>query len=233
MKSGPTRKRLEELDLPTADDFVLVDVPLERPEAAALDLHWQNTYLGDPLTTPYAERPTVTVAETRLAGDERLVVTASHPDGIARIRVYVDGLRRADVVSTAAGPSFTHQVSLQGLAPGPHEVLAVAFARNALVERSSWPEPLQLPKADSRARRARPWRSMRARACAPRVRPPSRRPAVSPEGAEASGTRFGREVPPGNRGAGGYYNDNVVEHAGCSAAFVAGVGGGGATRRES
>jgi hypothetical protein len=111
-------------------------------------LHWQNTYFGDPLTTPYAERPAVTLGETSLAGDERLTVTASHPHGIARIRVYVDGIRRADAASAGGGPSATIELGLQGLSSGLHEVLAVATAVNALVERPSWPEPLQHPQPD-------------------------------------------------------------------------------------
>jgi uncharacterized protein (TIGR03790 family) len=109
-------------------------------------LHWQNTYFGDPLTTPYAERPAVTFREADLAGSEQLEVTASHPQGIARIRVYLDGLRRADVTCSGGGPSATIVVSLHGLSGGAHEVLAVAHAADALVERPSWPEPLQHPQ---------------------------------------------------------------------------------------
>jgi hypothetical protein len=113
-------------------------------------LHWQNTYFGDPLTTPYAERPVVTLGETSPVSSQRLAVTATHSDGIARIRVYVDGIRRADVLDTGDAPSVTIEVSLSGLPNGPHEVLAVAYATNALVERPSWPEPLQRPRPDVR-----------------------------------------------------------------------------------
>ena len=55
-------------------------------------VHWQNTYLGDPLTTAYAIRPVVSHPQALKRGAP-LVVTASHAQGIARIRVYVDGLR--------------------------------------------------------------------------------------------------------------------------------------------
>ena len=111
-------------------------------------LHWQNTYFGDPLVTPYAERPAVTLGDTSLAGDARIEVTASHPHGVARIRVYVDGVRRADVTCPGSAPAETIEVGLAGLASGPHDVLAVAYAVNALVERPSWPEPLQQPRPD-------------------------------------------------------------------------------------
>ena len=90
----------------------------------------------------------MTLSETSFAGKERLGVTASHPDGIARIRVYVDGSCCADVTGSGSGSSATIAVSLQGLAIGTHDVLAVAYAANALVERPSWPAPLQHPQPD-------------------------------------------------------------------------------------
>lgn len=111
-------------------------------------LHWQNTYFGDPLAAPYAERPAVTFRETSLVGDERLEIEATHPDGIARIRVSVDGVRCADVPCSGSASSETIEVNLHGLASGTHEVLAVAYAANALVERPSWPAPVQRPRPD-------------------------------------------------------------------------------------
>jgi uncharacterized protein (TIGR03790 family) len=111
-------------------------------------LRWQNTYFGDPLATPYAERPTVALSTTSLADNQPLEVTASHPHGIARIRVSVDGQRRADVTLAGNEPKATLVVSLKDLSSGPHSVLAVAYASNSLVERPGWPEPLQLPRPD-------------------------------------------------------------------------------------
>lgn len=111
-------------------------------------LHWQNTYFGDPLATPYAQRPQVKLAGTSVATNEPLEVTASHPQGIARIRVYVDGIRVADEPCTAGGPSASILLDVHALALGEHEILAVAYARNALTERLSWPKPLQLPRPD-------------------------------------------------------------------------------------
>lgn len=55
-------------------------------------LYWQNLYLGDPLTAPYADRPVVNVEpESPVDGSIASAFTAEHPDGIARITVYVDG----------------------------------------------------------------------------------------------------------------------------------------------
>jgi uncharacterized protein (TIGR03790 family) len=111
-------------------------------------LHWQNTYLGDPLATPHAERPVVTLGATSLAPNEHLTVNASHPHGIARVRVIIDGVRRADEVCDSAASSCTFELPLLGLDLGEHELLVVAVAFNALTERPGWPEPWQLPQPD-------------------------------------------------------------------------------------
>jgi hypothetical protein len=110
-------------------------------------VHWQNTYLGDPLTTAYAVRPVVSHPQKVLRSSP-LLVTASHAQGIARIRVYVDGVRRADVENPSCSSPFTITVPTTGLLIGQHEVVAVAYACNSVVERPGWPEPLQLPQPD-------------------------------------------------------------------------------------
>jgi hypothetical protein len=110
-------------------------------------VHWQNTYLGDPLTTAYAVRPVVSYPTT-VKRNTPLVVTASHAQGIARIRVYVDGVRRADVENPGCSSPFTISVSSSGLTAGAHDIVAVARACNTFVARPGWPEPVQLPRPD-------------------------------------------------------------------------------------
>jgi hypothetical protein len=110
-------------------------------------VHWQNTYLGDPLTTAYAVRPIVSHPQA-VPRSSPLPVTASHDQGIARIRVYVDGVRRADAENPSCSSPFTVAVPTAGLLVGPHEIVAVAYACNLVVARPGWPEPLQFPQPD-------------------------------------------------------------------------------------
>jgi hypothetical protein len=110
-------------------------------------VHWQNTYLGDPLTTAYAVRPIVS-HPAAVPRNSPLSVTASHSQGVARVRVYVDGVRRADVANPACTSPFTIAVPTTGLTIGPHEVVAVAYACNTFVARPGWPESVQLPQPD-------------------------------------------------------------------------------------
>jgi hypothetical protein len=104
-------------------------------------LYWQNLVLGDPLTTPYAERPSVSIpAEVPLGTP--LTVTATHPDGVAETRIYVDGILRAvDDVDTVS-------YSLPGTVGTTHEILAIAFAAPAVVPRPGWPVDEPEPHAD-------------------------------------------------------------------------------------
>ena len=50
-------------------------------------LYWQNIYLGDPLASPYAERPEVTIAggAGTLSAGKAIEVKASHAAGVARV----------------------------------------------------------------------------------------------------------------------------------------------------
>ncbi|MSP56989.1 MAG: TIGR03790 family protein [Myxococcales bacterium] len=105
-------------------------------------LYWQNLFLGDPLTTPYAERPLVSLSSAGAPAGEPVEVTASHPNGIAEIRVYVDG------VWVGGDLSDTASVVIPGFAGEVHDVVAVAIAMDAPVTRIGWPEPNQQPRPE-------------------------------------------------------------------------------------
>ena len=90
--------------------------------------YWQNLLLGDPLTVPYGERPTLSFEEA--AGE--VTVRAEHPDGVSRITLYRDGLR----VAEAEGATL---VWLLDEAPG-ETVELQAVARSGPVEVDTrWP----------------------------------------------------------------------------------------------
>ena len=105
-------------------------------------LYWQNLLLGDPLTTPYAERPVVAVAETRVPQGAALVVEADHPNGIAWLRLYIDGEMVAEIDDEVLHWDVEEEVGSE-LA-----VLAVAVAANVMVELPGWPQEQQLPQPD-------------------------------------------------------------------------------------
>ena len=58
-------------------------------------LRWVNTTIGDPLMAPFAERPLVTVPD-EVPANEPLSPGATHPDGVARLAVWVDGVKVFD-----------------------------------------------------------------------------------------------------------------------------------------
>ncbi len=93
-------------------------------------LFWQNIVLGDPLATPYGERPVVVVPTE--VGD-KLEITATHPEGVADIALYIDGVRVAesdtDVLSYA----------VEGDPGDTIDVLAVARTALFTVPRAGWP----------------------------------------------------------------------------------------------
>jgi hypothetical protein len=113
-------------------------------------LYWQNLYLGDPLTTPYAERPELGVEFDRPGTDggehpisELLPVTATHPHGVDSVTAWVDGV----VLAEADGDLL--ELDLAGFAVGDVvEVLVVAVASDARLDRPGWPvsEPLFRPR---------------------------------------------------------------------------------------
>jgi hypothetical protein len=55
-------------------------------------LYWKNLYLGDPLMAPWAERPVVSAPESWPVG-QAVELVASHGEGIAEWRIFVDGVR--------------------------------------------------------------------------------------------------------------------------------------------
>lgn len=98
-------------------------------------LYWQNVVLGDPLATPYAERPTVSISDAVLAVGEPLTVTASHPHGIRAIRLYIDD------VLVAEGEGAQLQWSVVGLLAGDSvTVRAVAESEDAQWSTPGWPQ---------------------------------------------------------------------------------------------
>jgi hypothetical protein len=106
-------------------------------------IYWQNIFVGDPLATPYAERPTVELPDgNEVPQGEALVIEADHPDGIAEIRLYLDGER----VATEDGDLLEWVVDAE--VGAEWEVLAVAVAANAEVERPGWPVESHTPRPD-------------------------------------------------------------------------------------
>jgi hypothetical protein len=113
-------------------------------------LYWQNLYVGDPLTTPYAERPRIAVAFDT-PGDlggvhpagELLSVTAIHPHGVDSITAWAFGV----VLDEADGDLL--ELDLEGYVVGDVvDILVVAVASDARLDRPGWPEasPLFRPR---------------------------------------------------------------------------------------
>jgi hypothetical protein len=106
-------------------------------------LYWQNIYLGDPLATPYAQRPTVTITNSggTQPDNQPIVVSAAHPNGIASINLYASGKL---VAQSMTG-------TLDYMPPDPVgtalDLLAVAVATDVPVTRTGWPTPNQNPHA--------------------------------------------------------------------------------------
>ena len=70
---------------------------------------------------------------TEVEEGSSLVVTASHPDGVADISLYVDGVRVAE------GDGESVEWAVPATAGETVEILAVARARIATVQRTGWP----------------------------------------------------------------------------------------------
>ncbi|MEQ1569538.1 MAG: TIGR03790 family protein [Myxococcota bacterium] len=106
-------------------------------------LYWQNLVLGDPLTTPFAERPVVDLPSAWAAG-ESVQITASHPDGVVELRLYLDG------VEVAAAEGDTLAYTPDGSAGDTASVLAVAVAGDHQLQRGlAWPVAEQTARADT------------------------------------------------------------------------------------
>jgi hypothetical protein len=107
-------------------------------------LYWQNIYLGDPLATPYATRPTVTIEGSLTAHPHNtpMVVKAAHPAGIQSIDLYVGGAQVAEVTGDTLSYTPTQVVGAK------LDAIAVAVAKNAPVTRTGWPQAAQKPQPD-------------------------------------------------------------------------------------
>jgi hypothetical protein len=107
-------------------------------------LYWQNIYLGDPLATPYATRPTVTIEGSLTAHPRNtsIVVKATHPAGIQTIDLYVGGAQVAQVNGDTLSYMPTQAVGAK------LDAIAVAVANNVPVTRTGWPQPAQKPQPD-------------------------------------------------------------------------------------
>lgn len=103
--------------------------------------YWQNLVLGDPLTTPYATRPTVVDAPSAVAEDQAWAVETHHPDGIAWTRAYVDDR----LVAEAAGPVLAVEPGRLGSDGDTVEVYIVAEAASVEVSRPGWPTEAHTP----------------------------------------------------------------------------------------
>ncbi len=107
-------------------------------------LYWQNIYLGDPLTTPYATRPTVTFdgSPTAHPHNTPIVVHATHANGIATIDLFKGGKRIANGTGDTLSYTPTENVG------DALDLFAVAVATDAPVTRTGWKNPNQKPKPE-------------------------------------------------------------------------------------
>ena len=103
-------------------------------------LYWQNILLGDPLATPYAQRPTVALVSSAEGGPT--VFEGQHPDGVASIKAYLEGV----LVGEAQGERL--EIVLDEVEGGVVEVLVVAIASNTNISRPGWPEEAPLVRPD-------------------------------------------------------------------------------------
>ncbi|MFH2007866.1 MAG: TIGR03790 family protein [bacterium] len=106
-------------------------------------LYWQNLYLGDPLTTPYADRPEVTFSASGVVPRlSTLTVQATHVDGVASVRLYLEGVLVADATGGQLDWVVEHDLGAE------LDLLAVAVADNGVVDRSGWPVETHAPRPD-------------------------------------------------------------------------------------
>ena len=106
-------------------------------------LYWQNVHLGDPLATPYAVRPKVTIdggpstRRTRRSSRTRRTPTGS-PASICSWPASASRARWATPSRTISATAVGDEL----------DVLAIAVAKNAPVMRPGWIEVAQAPRAD-------------------------------------------------------------------------------------
>ncbi len=107
-------------------------------------LYWQNITLGDPLATPFATRPIVTFdgSPTAHAHNQPVVVHATHPAGVASIALFKGGKRVAEATGDTVSYTPTEKVG------EVLDLLAIAVAVDAPVQRAGWKNPNQKPHAE-------------------------------------------------------------------------------------
>ena len=107
-----------------------------------LFLYWQNLYIGDPLATPYQERPEVAVAEKTTPVNVPITASATHPDGIQQMRLYADDV----LVAEEEGDLLSWTPS--GYAAGRTlELRVVAEAADVSQEVTGWDQQLILVRS--------------------------------------------------------------------------------------
>ncbi len=98
-------------------------------------VYWENLTLGDPLTTPYALRPTVDGPADTVAEDGVVVIQADHPDGITWTRAYLNDI----LVGEAAGNTLEVSAELLGTDGDTVELYLLAEAASTPLDRPGWP----------------------------------------------------------------------------------------------
>ena len=132
---------------PNAGALLLYTFGYSMGEAYFFDqrfLYWQNVYLGDPLATPYAERPKVMVQDAGGSHPQNqpIVVHATHPAGVASIDLFESGKR----VAKGTGDTLSYMPT-QAVGASL-DLLAIAVANDAPVTRKGWSVAMQQPHAE-------------------------------------------------------------------------------------
>ena len=97
-------------------------------------LYWQNLLLGDPLMTPFDERPTVSVESGVYAGVP-VVFAGQHSRGVARMELWMDGELLVKKKGELVEWTFDEL--------GDVQVLVVAVAVGRTLSAPEWPTPDQ------------------------------------------------------------------------------------------
>ncbi len=106
-------------------------------------LYWFNLLVGDPLTTPFATRPEVTLGD--LVEGEPLVVTAAHPDGIRQLRLYAEDVLVAeaegDVLQWVHGLGAGEEARLRAVATSAPVLVGRPPADRTVTPPAGWDQP--------------------------------------------------------------------------------------------
>ncbi|MEK6795544.1 MAG: Calx-beta domain-containing protein [Spirochaetota bacterium] len=100
------------------------------------DKRGQTTFIGDPLSRPYAVIPSVTInaaSGTVLQGVAPVSATASSARGIRKIELYIDGALRA----SADGASIQYVWDTRAVPDGEHTIYAVAYDASSILSPGS------------------------------------------------------------------------------------------------